>query len=83
MTDAEKLKLCRGCRDNFYNTSGANIALGGHCWSLKTAKPLERTMIGIWQNPPYTWRPQQTLSCHRPEDMAWINRDDVRLRENQ
>ncbi len=83
MTDNDKMKLCKGCHNDFYNHQGADIALGGCCWSLKTAQPVVMTMVGYWQPPPYTWHPQQTLSCHRPEGMAWISRDDVRLKENQ
>lgn len=81
MTKDEKKHLCRGCRDDFYNHQGSNIALGGECWMLEKAKPVERTMVGVWQNPPYSWRPQTTLSCHHPEGSVWINRDDVRIRK--
>lgn len=47
-----------------------------------TEKVVERTQVGTWQNPPYRWQPQATLSCHRPEGRHWIERSDVRLIEN-
>ena len=78
MTKEEKQNLCKGCRDDFYNQTQPN-----GCWSLETAEPVERTAVGWWQNPPYTWRPQTTLSCHHaPGQTAWIKRDDVRIRES-
>jgi len=79
MNKSDKLKLCRGCRDNFYNQPGNSP--DGECWMLKTAVPVERTMVGTWQPPPYKWAPQTTLSCHHPEGAHWINRDDVRIRQ--
>lgn len=79
MTDADKLKLCSGCRDDFYNDH--NPYGVKRCWSLDSAQPVVKTMVGVWQNPPYTWRPQTTLSCHRPDGSVWINSDDVRIRE--
>ena len=80
MTKAEKLKRCQGCRDNFYN--GNNDLGVKECWSLNSAEPVTRTRIGIWQAPPYDWRPEPTLSCHHPEGSVWIGRDDPRLKSN-
>jgi hypothetical protein len=80
MSNDEKLKLCRGCYNDHYNQPG-NSTLG-HCWSLDTAKPVERTSVGTWQEPPYSWQPKTTLSCHRQQGSSWISRDDVRLVEN-
>ena len=72
LSKAEKLKRCVGCRQDFYN---GNNPLGvQECWSLKFAKSVERTRVGIWQNPPYVWRPQKTLSCHQPEGGVWLDR---------
>ena len=81
MTKQEKkTQLCPGCRDNFYNHPGNSP--GGECWALAKSKVVERTQVGTWQNPPYRWQPQATLSCHRPEGRHWIERSDVRLIEN-
>lgn len=79
MSKDEKRLLCAGCRDDYYNQPG-NTAKG-ECYSLEKAEPVERTRVGWWQNAPYTWRPQTTLSCHHaPGQFAWINRDDVRIK---
>lgn len=77
MNKAEKLKRCVGCRDNFYN--GSNAIGVNECWNLKSARSVERTMVGIWQNPPYVWSPEKTLSCHRPEGSVWLGRNDSRM----
>ena len=72
LSKAEKLKRCAGCQENFYN---GNNPLGvNECWGLETAKSVERTMVGVWQNPPYVWNPQKTLSCHRPKGSVWLPR---------
>ncbi len=73
LSKSEKLKRCAGCNDNFYN--GKNDLGIGKCWGLKSAKSVERTMVGIWQSPPYVWSPQKTLSCHRPNGSIWLNKD--------
>lgn len=78
MTNTEKKLLCQGCRDSFYNLPGNSAT--GECWSLKSAKVVERTKVGWWQNGPYQWSPQQTLNCnHAPGVYAWVDRDDVRV----
>lgn len=77
MTKQQKLKRCVGCRDNFYN---GNNPLGvKECWMLKTAEPIQLTLVGVWQTPPYVWNPQPTLSCHRPEGSVWLKREDSRM----
>ena len=78
MDKAEKRTLCYGCRNNYYNLPGNSTT--GECWMLKTAKPVERTRVGVWQNPPYRWNPATTLSCHTPENSTtWIEKTDVRI----
>ena len=77
MNKAEKLQLCCDCRDDFYNDHNP---LGvKECWHLSSARSVVRTRVGIWQNPPYEWHPEKTLSCHTPEGWAWIARDDDRI----
>lgn len=78
MLRIEKLKLCAGCRNDYYNRGGHSTT--GECWSLAMAEPVERTRVGTWQRPPYDWTPVETLSCHRPEGSVWISVDDVRIR---
>lgn len=78
MSKDTKKRLCQGCRDNFYNQPGNSTT--GECWMLADSKPVERTKVGVWQNPPYKWEPQTTLSCHHPEGSVWIKQDDVRIK---
>jgi hypothetical protein len=64
ITKSEKLKRCRGCRNDFYN---GNNKLGvRECWSLKSAKPVRRWRIGWWTTPdtPRAFEEVETLSCH-------------------
>jgi hypothetical protein len=75
MATKKTKQLCQGCHNNFYN-SGAK-----GCWSFGSAEAVTRTRVGTWQNPPYTWQPEVTLSCHSPEGTTWIERDDPRLVE--
>ena len=75
MTNKTK-SMCSGCRDDFYNHNRP-----GGCWRFLEAKVLARTRVGIWQNPPYRWSPQATLSCHSPEGSVWIKEDDPRIKD--
>ena len=64
MNKSDKLKLCSGCRQNFYNgNNGMGIK---ECWSLKSARKVRRWRIGWWT--PMTSKdgfiPVTTLSCH-------------------
>lgn len=77
MSDTEKLKLCGGCRNDYYNQPGHSTT--GKCWMLGASRVVQRTRVGTWQNPPYRWQPVKTLSCHHPEGSAWIAIDDVRI----
>ena len=62
--------LCAGCR---------NDTKEGGCWLLKTAQPVQRTLVGYNQNPPYTWHPQTVYNCHEPSGQVWIKQDDIRI----
>ena len=80
MTIEEKKMLCHGCRDDYYNRPGNTP--NGQCYSLEKAKVVQRTKVGWWQNSPYTWQPQETLSCnHCPGTYAWIDANDVRIKK--
>ena len=74
---AKSKSMCSGCRDNWYNHNRE-----GGCWCYEGAKVVTRTSVGTWQPPPYKWSPQQTLSCHHPEGLHWIDIDDCRLERN-
>lgn len=80
MDKKAKKAMCVGCSNNFYNHAGNSTT--GECWSLEKATVVERTKVGVWQNPPYRWSPHKTLDCHTPDGERWICRDDVRLIEN-
>lgn len=75
MSDKTK-SMCSGCHDDYYNH---NPPYG--CCCFATAKVVERTRVGVWQNPPYVWQPQETLSCHHPEGSVWIEDDDPRIKD--
>ena len=63
-TKAEKLPLCAGCRDDFYN--GQNPLGVKECWSLKSAKIVTRFKLGWWTRPdePRAFTEIRTLNCH-------------------
>lgn len=64
VSKAEKLSLCSGCREDFYN--GKNTIGVQECWSLKTAKIVKRWRLGWWTTPdtPEAFREVRTLNCH-------------------
>lgn len=59
---ADKLAMCKGCRENYYNGEGAS-----ECWSLKTAKVVKRWRLGWWTRPDErgAFTEVVTLNCHR------------------
>ena len=69
--------MCTGCHEDYYNHHQPD-----GCWHFVTAKVVERTKVGVWQEPPYTWQPRETLSCHTPEGGVWIKEDDVRIKKS-
>lgn len=61
--------LCAGCRYDFYNTEGSDIAMGGECWSFKNATVKRRWKQGWWVqgDAPGAFVEVETLSCyHQP-----------------
>lgn len=78
MAEKDKRTLCQGCRDDYYNHNR-----DGGCWGLPKAKVVRRTSVGTWQDPPYQWRPQRTLSCHTPDGQHWIDKDDPRIEKRK
>lgn len=64
MNEQDKLNLCQGCRDNWYNEPGNSNT--GQCWSLKGAKVVTRFRLGWWTRPtePGAFQEVQTLDCH-------------------
>lgn len=68
-------EMCKGCFQDYYNQNR-----DGGCWLFNESKVVTRTQVGTWQNPPYSWSPEQTLSCHTaPQGRSWIAKDDPRI----
>lgn len=72
MTKQEKLELCRGCRNDFYNGEGAK-----ECWSLKSAKPVVRWRQPWWTEGgvPGAFVQVQTLDCHHETGRYAFHKD--------
>lgn len=72
------LPLCQGCRNNFYNQGGNSST--GCCWSLESAKVVERFRIGWWTQPtsPNAYSKVVTLSCHHAPGQYALH-DDMPL----
>lgn len=68
--------MCVGCHNDYYNHSEKN-----GCWMFEKASIVTMTSVGTWQEPPYKWNPQETLSCHRQVGRSWIDKDDPRIKE--
>ena len=73
MTEKSK-SMCDGCHDDFYNRS-----VSGGCWCFADAKIVVRMRVGVWQNPPYEWNPQECLSCYNPDGSRMIEKNDPRV----
>jgi len=66
-------KNCIGCRDNFYN---GNNGLGvKECWNFEDARMMLRKKVGVWDRPPWTWKPKLFPSCYSADGFAMINCD--------
>ena len=73
MTEKSK-SMCVGCREDYYNHNAS-----GGCWCFENAKVVVRMRVGVWQNPPYQWNPQNVLSCFSPDGARMIERCDPRV----
>lgn len=53
--------LCQGCRNDYYNGTGAK-----ECWQFKAAKVVTRWRLGWWTTPdtPRAFTEVRTLDCH-------------------
>ena len=81
MDDLDKLKLCVGCTDNFYN--GNNSMGVTRCWLLDRANVVTRYRIGWWtpQESAKNYTEVRTLHCHRePGRYAYVDRLPEHLR---
>jgi hypothetical protein len=68
----EKLRLCAGCSENFYN--GNNTLGVSECWHLKSARICKRWRLDWWTDPTTkgAFVQVQVLSCyHEPGRYAY------------
>ena len=64
------VKHCAGCEQNFYN--GNNPYGVEKCWSLDSAKIIQRIRIPIDQPPPYRQKPEPLPSCYEQKRVVFI-----------
>jgi hypothetical protein len=62
---------CAGCRNDFYNSS--DLAVGGCCWSRKTAVLKLRRKVHINDLPPHKRKPGQFPSCYSAPQYVMID----------
>lgn len=71
LSKAEKLKMCVGCRDDFYN--GNNDLGVKECCHLGSAKKVQRKEVGFWDEPPWDHQPViDTLSCYHAKGYVYV-----------
>lgn len=85
MTDADKMKHCKGCKNDFYN---GNNPLGVRCcWALKDAKLGTRYEIGTWTTPDSrgAFREVKRFQCYHAKGLhyyvnlpSFVKAEDVR-----
>lgn len=71
MSKDEKLKMCSGCRENFYN--GNNPYGIQECWSLKSARVVLKKEVHLDQVPPWNQKPIKVLSCFRRPRHVYVD----------
>ena len=83
MTEAEKLRRCSGCRDDFYNEKNS-IGIK-HCWMLAKARMVERFQIGTWTQPtqPGAFTKVRKLNCWCADGLHFYDKlpDFVKLED--
>ena len=75
MTEREKLALCSGCRNDFYN--GHNDLGVKRCWNLESAKPVLKIRVGINDVPPWNGKPKRVLNCRTEQGAVLMTPDEV------
>jgi len=76
--EQDKLRLCKGCRDDFYN--GNNDLGVSRCWSFDTAQFTDRVFVSVHERPPHARRVERTLSCHRRVGFVAVKAGDPAFR---
>jgi hypothetical protein len=69
------IRMCAGCRDNFYN--GNNPYGIKQCWNFPSAKVEKRMLIPVDMCPPYDFEPEWVLSCYRPERVCNVKPEAI------
>ena len=73
LTKEQKLVLCRGCRDNFYN--GFNDIGVKECWHLKSAKLVKKKKVPLDQRPPWKQEAIEVLSCRNEAGCIFVEKN--------
>lgn len=76
MTDSEKLKHCKGCRDDYYNHG--NNSTTGRCWMLPSMKLVSKKRVPMDQPPPWTQKPVQVPDCKHERGYVFVGKDQLR-----
>ena len=70
LSKAEKLKMCIGCDDDFYN---AKNPLGvKECWCFQRAKVVKKKKVHINQVPPWKQKAIRVLSCRHEKHYVFV-----------
>ena len=66
---------CKGCRDDFYNSSNSTT---GECWMFTNAKLEPRVLIHINDAPPYlNQRVQMLPNCYKKAQYVSVTPDRI------
>jgi hypothetical protein len=71
VSNTDKLKMCAGCSENFYN--GNNDIGISRCWNLDSAKVVKKVRVGINERPPWTGPEVKVLSCRRERGVVLMS----------
>ena len=73
MTKEEKLKMCIGCRNDFYN--GKNPLDVEECWSLDKARVEMKKEVSVNHVPPWNQEPRPFLHCYHKDGYVHVAGD--------
>jgi hypothetical protein len=74
-------KKCAGCRNDYYNRPGNSAT--GKCWSLGSAKMVDRYRIHINQQPPYTKDQIVTVpDCYKEQNYVHVSKESISANGN-
>ena len=70
MNIKDKLKYCRGCRNDFYN--GNNNLGVKRCWSFDKAKVVWKKRVHINHVPPWKQKATRVLDCYHAQGYSFV-----------